>query len=302
MIDRDTASRLGLTAQAVDSALYDAFGQRQVSVMYKSINQYHVVLALQQQWWSSPDFLNTIYVQTPKGTDVPLSTFTHFTQGITPISLPHQGQFPATTLSFNLADGVALSDAVAAINRAEVEMGLPANITGKFAGTAAAYQEALDNQPILIGTALLAVYIVLGILYESLIHPLTIISTLPSAGVGALMAMVLFKANLDLIGMIGIILLIGIVKKNAIMMIDFALAARAERRDESAGCHLPGLPAEVSTHHDDDHVRAAGWDANGAWLGSGSGIAEASRNFYCWGSRGQSDVDFVYDASDLSLF
>jgi multidrug efflux pump len=225
IIDRDTASRLGLTAQAVDAALYDAFGQRQVSVMYKSINQYHVILALQQQWWSSPDFLNTIYVQTPKGTDVPLSTFTHFTQGITPIRLPHQGQFPATTLSFNLAEDVPLSDAVAAIDRAEVEMGLPASITGKFAGTARAYQEALENQPILIGTALLAVYIVLGMLYESLIHPLTIISTLPSAGVGALVAMVLFKSNLDIIGMIGIILLIGIVKKNAIMMIDFALAA-----------------------------------------------------------------------------
>jgi multidrug efflux pump len=225
VIDRDTASRLGLTAQAVDSALYDAFGQRQVSVMYKSINQYHVVLALQQQWWENPDFLNTIYVQTPKGTDVPLSTFTHFTQGTTPIQLPHQGQFPATTFSFNLEENVPLSDAVTAINRAEISMGLPANITGRFAGTASAYQDALSNQPILIGTALLAVYIVLGILYESLIHPLTIISTLPSAGVGALVAMVLFKSNLDIVGMIGIILLIGIVKKNAIMMIDFALAA-----------------------------------------------------------------------------
>jgi len=225
VIDRDTASRLGLTAQAVDSALYDAFGQRQVSVMYKSINQYHVVLALQQQWWQSPDFLNTIYVQTPRGTNVPLSTFTHFAQGITPISLPHQGQFPATTISFNLAEGVELSDAVAAINKAELEMGLPANITGKFAGTARAYQDALRNQPILILTALIAVYIVLGILYESLIHPLTIISTLPSAGVGALVAMVLFHSALDIVGMIGIILLIGIVKKNAIMMIDFALAA-----------------------------------------------------------------------------
>jgi multidrug efflux pump len=225
VIDRDTASRLGLTAQAVDAALYDAFGQRQVSVMYKAINQYHVVLALQQQCWESPDFLKTIYVQTPKGTDVPLSTFTHFTQGITPIRLPHQGQFPASTLSFNLAEDVPLSDAVTAINRAEVDMGLPANITGKFAGTAQAYQQALDNQPILIGAALLAVYIVLGMLYESLIHPLTIISTLPSAGVGALVAMVLFKTPLDIVGMIGIILLIGIVKKNAIMMIDFALAA-----------------------------------------------------------------------------
>ena len=225
IIDRDTASRLGLTAQAVDSALYDAFGQRQVSVMYKSINQYHVVLALQQQWWESPDFLKTIYVQTPRGTDVPLSTFTHFTQGNTPISLPHQGQFPATTISFNLQENVPLSDAVTAIKQAEVDMGLPTSITGDFAGTARAYRDSLSNQPILIGTALLAVYIVLGMLYESLIHPLTIISTLPSAGVGALVAMVLAGINLDMIGMIGIILLIGIVKKNAIMMIDFALAA-----------------------------------------------------------------------------
>jgi len=225
VIDRDTASRLGLTAQAVDSALYDAFGQRQVSVMYKSINQYHVVLALQQQWWQNPDFLKTIYVQTPRGTDVPLSTFTHFTQGVTPIQLPHQGQFPATTFSFNLREGVALSDAVNGIDRTELDMGLPATITGKFTGTAQAYQQALSNQPILIGTALLAVYIVLGMLYESLIHPLTIISTLPSAGVGALVAMVLFKSDLDIMGLIVIILLIGIVKKNAIMMIDFALAA-----------------------------------------------------------------------------
>jgi multidrug efflux pump len=252
VIDRDTASRLGLTAQAVDAALYDAFGQRQVSVMYKSINQYHVVLALQQQWWESPDFLKTIYVQTPKGTDVPLSTFTHFTQGITPIRLPHEGQFPATTFSFNLQEGVPLSDAVASINRAELEMGLPASITGKFAGTAQAYQQALANQPILIGAALLAVYIVLGMLYESLIHPLTIISTLPSAGVGALVAMVLFKSDLDIVGMIGIILLIGIVKKNAIMMIDFALAAeRNEGMDSRSAiyqaCLLRFRPIMMTT-------------------------------------------------------
>jgi multidrug efflux pump subunit AcrB len=164
-------------------------------------------------------------VQTPKGVSVPLSTFTHFSQGITPISLPHQGQFPATTISFNLVDGVSLSDAVAAINKAEIEMGLPTSITGSFAGTAQAFQQSLNSQPILILTAMLAVYIVLGILYESLIHPLTIISTLPSAGVGALIALVLFRTEMSIIAMIGIILLIGIVKKNAIMMIDFALAA-----------------------------------------------------------------------------
>jgi multidrug efflux pump len=225
VIDRDTASRLGLTAQAIDNALYDAFGQRQVSTMYKAINQYHVVLALEQQWWESPDFLQKIYVQTPNGISIPLSTFTHFTEGITPISLPHQGQFPATTISFNLPDGVSLSDAVVAINRAEIDMGLPPVITGKFAGTAQAFQDSLSNQPILIGTAVLAVYIILGILYESMVHPLTIISTLPSAGVGALIALVLFRTELSIVAMIGIILLIGIVKKNAIMMIDFALAA-----------------------------------------------------------------------------
>ncbi len=237
-IDRDTASRLGLTAAAVDSALYNAFGQRQVSVMYKSINQYRVVLALQQQWWQSPDFLKTIYLQTPRGTNVPLSTFSNFSQRVTPLLLPHQGQFPATTISFNLNEGYALSDATDAIERAELEMGLPANITGKFAGTAQVYLEALRNQPILIGTALIAVYIVLGMLYESLIHPLTIISTLPSAGVGALMAMVLFKADLDLVAMIGIILLIGLVMKNAIMMIDFALAAqRNEGMDSRSAIH-----------------------------------------------------------------
>jgi multidrug efflux pump len=230
VVDRDTASRLGLTAQSVDSALYDAFGQRQVSTMYKAINQYHVVLALEQQWWESPDFLSKIYVQSPRGLSVPLSTFTHFAQGNTPLALAHQGQFPSATVSFNLVEGNSLSDAVDAINRAELNMGVPASITGKFAGTAQAFQDSLSTQPMLILTALLAVYIVLGILYESLIHPLTIISTLPSAGLGALIALVLFHMELTIIALIGIILLIGIVKKNAILMIDFALAA--ERNDE----------------------------------------------------------------------
>ncbi|MEP6717113.1 MAG: efflux RND transporter permease subunit, partial [Terriglobia bacterium] len=224
-IDRDTASRLGLTAQAIDSALYSAFGQRQVSTMYKSINQYHVVLALEQKWWANPEVLDKVYVQTPRGVQVPISAFAKWSEGITPLSIPHQGQFPASTISFNLSDGYSLSDAVAAINRAEIDMGVPTSITGKYAGTAQAFQASLDSQPMLILTALLAVYIVLGILYESLIHPLTILSTLPSAGVGALIALVLFRTQLDIIAMIAIILLIGIVKKNAIMMIDFALAA-----------------------------------------------------------------------------
>jgi multidrug efflux pump len=224
-IDRDTASRLGLTAQAVDTALYSSFGQRQVSTMYKSINQYHVVLSLEQKWWSSPEVLNKVYVQTPRGIEVPISSFATWSEGITPLSLPHQGQFPASTISFNLTEGTSLSDAVLAIHKTEIEMGLPTSITGKFAGTAQAYQDSLSSQPLLILTALLAVYIVLGILYESLVHPLTIISTLPSAGVGALIALVLFRTELTIIALIAIILLIGIVKKNAIMMIDFALAA-----------------------------------------------------------------------------
>jgi len=225
IIDRDTAARLGLTAQAVDSALYDAFGQRQVSNIYKSINQYHVVLALEQQWWENPAFLNTIYVQTPRGLTVPLSAFAHFTEGTTPLSLAHQGQLPATTFSFNLPAGVSLGDATNAIHKAELDIGMPVSITGHFAGTAQQFQASLANQPVLIGTALLAVYIILGVLYESLLHPLTIISTLPSAGVGALIALVLFRTELTIVALIGIILLIGIVKKNAIMMIDFALAA-----------------------------------------------------------------------------
>ena len=231
VIDRDTASRLGLTAQAVDSALNDAFGQRQVSTMYKSINQYHVVEALQQKWWQSPQVLDKVYIQTPKGISIPLSTFTHFNEGLTPLSLPHQGQFPATTISFNLPEGEALGDAELAVAKAQQELGMPTTIVGKWAGTAQALQDSIDGQPILILTALLAVYIVLGILYESLIHPLTIISTLPSAGVGALIALVLFRTELTIIAMIGIILLIGIVKKNAIMMIDFALAAERNGRN-----------------------------------------------------------------------
>ena len=302
VIDRDTASRLGLTAQAVDSALYDAFGQRQVSVMYKSINQYHVVLALQQQWWESPDFLKTIYVQTPKGTDVPLSTFTHFTQGLTPISLPHQGQFPATTLSFNLAENVALSDAVAAINRAEVEMGLPANITGKFAGTARAYQEALDESA----------------------HPDRdgADRRLYRAGNSVREPGPPSDHHLDAaVGRRGSAGGHGPVQEQSghrghdrNYPADrhreeerdhddrFRAGGRTERRDEFAGCNLPGLSAEVPAHHDDDHVRDAGWDADGARLGRWSGVAEASRNCYCRRPRGQPDVDFVHHARDLSLF
>jgi multidrug efflux pump len=228
-IDRDTAARLGITPQMIDDALYDAFGQRQVSTTYTELNQYHVVMEVAPQFWQSPETLRDIYVRSTHGVQVPLSAFAHFAPSTTALAVNHQGQFPGITLSFNLVPGVALGDAVSAITAAEREIGLPAGLHANFSGTAQAFQASLANEPILILAALLAVYIVLGMLYESYIHPLTILSTLPSAGVGAILALMMCHTDLSVIALIGIILLIGIVKKNAIMMIDFALDA--ERRE-----------------------------------------------------------------------
>jgi multidrug efflux pump len=224
-IDRGTASRLGVSAQQIDNTLYDAFGQSQVSTMYTQINQYHVVLVVTPQFWQNPDGLKEIYLTTNKGTQAPLAAMTRYRPGSTPLSVNHSGQFPSVTISFNLRPGFPLGTAVDEIEDAQRLMGLPASIHGSFAGSAQAYQASLANEPILILAAVLAVYIVLGILYESLIHPITILSTLPSAGVGALLALKFTNTDLSVIALIGIILLIGIVKKNAIMMIDFALAA-----------------------------------------------------------------------------
>jgi multidrug efflux pump subunit AcrB len=225
VIDRTTASRLGINTAALDDTLYDAFGQRQVSTMYKQLNQYHVVLEVNANFWQNPDGLKHIYVRSANRTLVPLSAFTHYAPSNTPLAVNHQGLFPAVTISFNLAPGTALGDAVTAIERTTRELGLPATIRGSFQGTAQAFQDSLASQPMLIAAALVAVYIVLGVLYESYIHPITILSTLPSAGVGALLALLLCGTDLSIIAIIGIILLIGIVKKNAIMMIDFALEA-----------------------------------------------------------------------------
>ena len=224
-IDRDTASRLGVTPQMIDDALYDAFGQRQVSINYTLLNQYHVVMEVAPRFWQHPDTLKDIYVHTAAGAAVPLSAFTHYEPSSTSLAVNHQGQFPAVTISFNLAPGVSLGSAVTAIDAATRKMGLPSTIRGSFQGTAQAFQASLANQPLLILAAVLAVYIVLGVLYESYIHPVTILSTLPSAGVGAILALLLTKTEFTVISLIGIILLIGIVKKNAIMMIDFALEA-----------------------------------------------------------------------------
>ncbi len=234
VIDRDTASRLGISPQIMDEALYDLFGQRPVSTIYSTLNQYHVVMEMQPDLQRSVDVLRNVYVRSSTGAEIPLSQFVHFEQRNTTLSVNHQGQFPAITLSFNLAPGVALGDAVSAIDAAEREIGMPASVQGSFQGTAQAFQSSLANEPVLILAALVTVYIVLGILYESYIHPITILSTLPSAGVGAILALLLTNVELSVIALIGIVLLIGIVKKNAIMMIDFALEAERKEGKNSA--------------------------------------------------------------------
>jgi multidrug efflux pump len=206
-----------------------------VSTMYTGINQYHVVLEVLPEFQQNPSSLTSIYVRSNNGTPIPISTFTHHRTALSSLTVNHQGQFPSITLSFALAPGVALSEAVEAVERAEQEIGMPANVHGAFAGTAQAFQQSLKSQPLLILTALVAVYIVLGMLYESYIHPITILSTLPSAGVGALLALIICGTDLTVISLIGIILLIGIVKKNAIMMIDFAL--ETERRQGISSKH-----------------------------------------------------------------
>jgi multidrug efflux pump len=213
--------------------LYDAFGQRQVSIIYKPLNQYHVVMEVAPEFSQSTDSLQNIYVRAANGTAVPLAAFAHFGPSNTPLAVSHQGQYPAVTLSFNLAPNVSLGSATEAIDHAERSINFPASINASFQGTAAAFQSSLASEPLLILAALVTVYIVLGVLYESYIHPITILSTLPSAGVGAILALLLTHSELNVMGLIGIILLIGIVKKNAIMMIDFALETERKGKDSA---------------------------------------------------------------------
>jgi multidrug efflux pump len=227
--DRVTAAKLGLTVQSLDSALYGAFGQSEVSIIYTQLNQYYVVLEVAPQYWQSPEGLKDIYLRTSGNGNIPLLAVAKGQANTTPLAINHTGLFPSVTLSFNLASNLSLSDATLSISQMQKRLGTPTTLQGFFAGTLLAYQQSLGTEPVLILTALLAVYIVLGILYESLVHPLTIISTLPSASVGAMLALLLFKEDLNIISIIGIVLLIGIVKKNAIMMIDFAL--QAERQE-----------------------------------------------------------------------
>ncbi len=242
VFDRNTAARLGITTSAIDQTLYDAYGQREVSTMFTQLNQYHVVLEVKPGFEKNPSSLNDLYIRTaaststsapttqsnsafPNGGQIPLNTFSHLETTTVPITVNHQGQFPVVTISFNLAPGVSLGDAVTAVNKVHDEMNMPASVQAAYQGTAQAFQASLANEGVLIAAALITVYLVLGILYESYIHPLTILSTLPSAGVGALLALIVFRQDFSVIALIGIVLLIGIVKKNAIMMIDFALAA-----------------------------------------------------------------------------
>jgi multidrug efflux pump len=250
--DRQTAARFGISPQLIDNTLYDAFGQRQVSTMFTSLNQYHVVMEAAPEFWQNPLFLREIYVRSPSGQQVPLSAFATNTPATAPLAVTHQGLFPAVTISFNLRPGIALGDAVNVINDAASRTGMPPTIHTAFAGTAQAYQESLGSEPLLIVTALATVYIVLGILYESYIHPITILSTLPSAGVGALLALIVTHTDLSVIAIIGIILLIGLVKKNAIMMIDFALAAerlegKSSRDSIFEACLLRFRPIMMTT-------------------------------------------------------
>ena len=232
VVDRDAAARLGVSPLDVDNTLYDAFGQRQVSTVYEQYNQHHIILEVDPEFQTDPAYLSTIYVKSNAGAMVPLSAVSKAQTVNAFLSVNHQGQFPSVTISFNLAPGASLSDITEFVQDARHDIGMPSNITGSFQGTAQVFQQSLSTMKLLVLAALICVYIVLGMLYESLIHPLTIILTLPSAGVGALLALLLFHVDLSLVSFIGIILLIGIVKKNAIMMIDFALEAE---RNEHLG-------------------------------------------------------------------
>ena len=241
VIDRDTAARLGITPQQIDQVLYDAFGQRQISPIYRTLNQYWVVLEVDPKYQLTSDALQSVYVITSSGAQVPLSSFAHFGPSTTSLAVAHQGQFPAVTISFNLTPGSSLGEATRAIDQAQLELRLPGTIHGTFQGTAAAFQDSLSSMPLLVLAALGAVYIVLGMLYESYLHPITILSTIPSAGTGALLGLLLFKMELNVIGLVGILLLIGIVKKNAIMMIDFALERERQGKSPIDAIHEAAL-------------------------------------------------------------
>ena len=301
VVDRIKASQLGIQPEQVDSALYSAFGQRAVSVVYNDRDQFHVILEALPQYLADPTALDKMYISGTAGIQVPLSAIAHFQFSNTPTAINHQGQFPAVTFSFNLDPGTSLEQATTIIEKAASDIHMPDSIRGSFQGTAQVFQDSLSSEPILILTAIIAVYIVLGILYESYIHPITILSTLPSAGLGALLALLLCKVDLSIVSIIGIILLIGIVKKNAIMMVDFALEAEREQNLSPADAIYPGLRCSVSSHHDDH----PGCNVRRGSAGDGSGRrvrnpTTARRGDY-WRSDRVTAFDLVHDTDHLPL-
>ena len=366
VIDRATAARLGLTMSQIDNTLYDAFGQRQVSVIYAARNQYHVIMEVAPEFWQNPQTLNDIYISTSGGsvsgtqatqplagtvsgkktaganaaataakiagnparnaannalantgrgvtstgapvstaaeTMVPLSAVAHFAPGNTPLAVNHQNLFVASTISFNLAPGVSLSDAQAGDRECRArELDMPSSVRGSFQGTAKVFQQSLANEPLLIAAALVTVYIVLGVLYESYVHPITILSTLPSAGVGAILALMLTGTEFDIIGLIGVILLIGIVKKNAIMMIDFALAAERSDGLSSREAIYQACLKRFPSDHDDDNGGDARRPAIGDRVRRGRGAAPAIGHFDRRRADRQPGADPLHDPGNLSL-
>ena len=299
-IDRDSAARLGISVGTVDNALYDAFGQRIVSTIFTQSNQYRVILEADPASYRSVESLASIYVPSSGGGQVPLSAIAKVSVESRPLLINHLAQFPATTVSFNLAPGASLGAAVNAIENAEAQAGMPSSIHTTFQGAALAFRSNLTNELLLLVAAVLVMYIVLGVLYESFIHPVTILSTLPSAGIGALLALMLAGDDLTIIALIGIILLIGIVKKNAILMIDFAIDAEREQGLSPARGHLPGLPAAVPADSHDDggrHLRRAAADVRHR---HGLRAAPSARRQHRRRTAGEPGAHAVHDSRHLS--
>ena len=299
-IDRVAASRLGVRVQDITNALNNAYAQRQISTLYTQRNQYRVILEIDPQYQRDPTDLTRIYVSGANNTQVPLTAVTKIERGLSPLVVNHQGQFPAITISFGLGENVTIEQATRLIDQAVAELHIPDTLHAEYAGDARAYRQSIGAQPLLIIAALIAVYIVLGVLYESLAHPLTIISTLPSAGLGALLALQIFNTELSLIAFIGIILLIGIVKKNGIMMVDFALEGERKRGLAAGAGDLRGLPRALPADHDDDPGGAARRRAAHGRDRTGLGAAPAARHHHRRRASGLADAHALHDAGDLS--
>ena len=303
--DRTTAARLGLTAQSLDSGLYSAFGQQEVSLIYTQLNQYYVVMEVAPQYWQTPEGLKSIFFHNGSASsktavgNTPLASLSTNRETTIPLAINHTGLFPSVTVSFNLAAGMSLSDATLAVTQLKQRLGTPETVHGFFAGTAQAYQQSLGTEKYLVLTALLAVYIVLGMLYESLVHPLTIISTIPSASVGAMLALMLFHQDLNVISIIGIVLLIGIVKKNAIMMIDFALQAEREGGLNTEDAIFAGLHAALPSHPHDHHGRSLRCSSARLRHRDRIGATQAARHYHCRRSAGQPVAHALHHARGL---